>query len=916
MGGILMLFQDLSSAKLRQLIKIRNARKYESTYRVDGWVAYRQFRGEKVRVGDRFTNYFIGHPEFSTRMNIFYSNVETLAATILPVMPKLVIEKRVVKTDTGELVSNKFYSLMALIVEKTLEYFVQKIKYEDFEMFKYDYLVTGRGVLWATYGKVDGKQSIHIERVPWNEFAIDPKNNFKDVKWVARRFFLNKGEFRKNFPDATIEKAHFMDFKMLLDQDEDPTLYNLEYTDDYFIDIWEYWDKDERKVYYLSERYDDEVIKTVKHEKSDFDDFFPTSNPLVSIKNGFSMIPRSEYWTYYHELAELSEISFRKSNLIRSIEAKSFTDSTNIDLVEKLAKAQEGYVVAVDNLNMQDGKNPIIYIDNESKQKVVASLNEESHTSMKNIYEITGLSEVMRQVSSEETATNARLRSKFGSARLQLRQRNVNNYILKTYEVALNLICRHFEWDTIEEITSIELRTRDDIDMERQEIFMAQQECIQEIDQVRAQFNLPFVDEWDPTSRSFQGVPEEYAKMKQMRMQEQMQQQQAMEQQQMMQEQQMQQQEMMAQQQQEGQEMNPEEANQMPEQQQEQQPQQPQPSPEQQQQAQQQQQQQQQQEQQKAQQRAQQLQVLVVKMQLRIDYLEDETSQEDVIEFLRDRQVSDFALEVDTDFEKQEEDPLIAQERMQYMDMFVKTLQGTLPIMKQDPASIDLMTNLLSSMLDGFKMSKSQRGRIEEYLSSMGENMKMQNKLNPNPPPPPDVMKAQADMMIAQVRQQEAQIKGQEVQMKGQIEQQKLQMSAQNANAGMNPQIEQMKAQVDYQKHQEKLQAEQTRAQNKAATDTNLMQMKIQADKERYQEKSRSDMIKARLQANAKHLTDTMKAGSAHVNEHIRALHRHKTEDMKARHAARQQYMQSQMDAQLQNPRKNATVPLEGDSEY
>jgi hypothetical protein len=912
MGGILMLFQDLSSAKLRQLTKIRNARKYEAVYRVDGWLAYRQFRGEKTRISDRFSNYFLGHPEFSTRMNIFYSNVETLAATILPVMPKLVIEKRVVKTDTGELVSNKFYSLMALIVEKTLEYFVQKIKYEDFEMFKYDYLVTGRGVLWATYCKVDGKQSIHIERVPWNEFAIDPKNNFKDVKWVARRFFINKGEFKKNFPDASTEKAHFMDFKMLLDQDEDPTLYNLEYTDDYFMDVWEYWDKDEKKVYYLSERYDDEVIKTIKHEKSDFDDFFPTANPLVSIKNGFSMIPRSEYWTYYHELAELSEISFRKSNLIRSIEAKSFTDSTNADLVEKLAKAQEGYIVAVDNLNMQDGKNPITYIDNESKQKVVASLNEESQTSMKNIYEITGLSEVMRQVSSEETATNARLRSKFGSARLQLRQRNVNNYILKTYEIALNLICRHFKWETIEEITSIELRPRDDIDMERQEIYMSQQECIQEVDQVRAQFNLPFVDEWDPTSRRYEGVPEEYGKMKQARMQEQMQQQQQQMQQQMMMQQQAAQQQAMQQGQPEGQEMAPGEevAQQQPQQQA------PQPSPEQQQQMQQQQQQQQQQEQQKAQQRAQQLQMLVVKMQLRLDYLENETSQEDVIEFLRDRQVSDFALEVDTDFEKQEEDPLIAQERMQYMDMFVKTLQGTLPIMKQDPLSIDLMTNLLSSMLDGFKMSKSQRGRVEEYLSSMAENMKMQNKLNPNPPPPPDVMKAQADMIIAQARQQEAQIKAQEVQMKGQIDQQKVQIAAQNASAGMNPQVEQMKAQVDYQKHQEKLQAEQMRAQSKAATDTNLMQMKIQADKERYQDKAQSDILKARLQAKAKHYTDAMKAGSGHVSEHIKAIHRHKTEEMKARHAAKQQYMQAQMDARLQNQKKNDTVPLEGDSEY
>jgi hypothetical protein len=470
------------------LTKIRNARQFEMPYRRDALSAIRRFRGEKhmhdlagqQRVGQRRSLY-----EFSTRLNVFYSNVETLNSIICPAVPKIVIQKKPNKMDIMTINERKFFTVCCEVVEKLLSYYIDKIPLREYQKFKYDWLITGRGVFWVSYFNSEGKdvigQDIKIERVSWNDYTQDPKTKWADVKWVARRSYLNKGEFMSNFPNIDLNEVTFNSYKTLIDYEGEDIDFNLYATGDKFTEVWELWDKDTRHAMYLSEFYNYKMLKRIEVNELR-ENFLPTPEPVLSIENNMNLKPRSEMWSYIHELEALSRASHRQEQLVDSMQAKAFVSSTFTDMVQKINETSEGYITTVNGLpsNVQ---NPIHYIDNQQKQQTIAGLNEYQMKLMDNIYKITGLSEVMRNVSTEETATTARYRSKFGSMRLQMRQRLLANYMKEVYKIAAFVAMRNMKIETMEEITSIKMRPQEEINQELQNLMMKSQELKNQITQ-------------------------------------------------------------------------------------------------------------------------------------------------------------------------------------------------------------------------------------------------------------------------------------------------------------------------------------------------------------------------------------------------------------------------------------------------
>lgn len=772
------------------LTKIRNARQFELTYRRDALSAIRRFRGEKhmYDLGYRTAGYTRRRlHEFSTRLNVFYANVETLNSIICPVIPQIVVQKKPNKKDVLTINERKFFTVCCEVLEKLLQYYIDRIPMREYQKFKYDWLITGRGVFWVSFSDVEGQEvigkDVKIERVCWNDFAMDPKTKWSDVKWVARRTFLNKGEFMSNFPEVDLEKVSFSSYKTLIDYEGEDIDFNLYATGDKFTEVWELWDKDTQHAMYLSQYYEDKMLKRI-HVKELRENFLPTPEPILSIENNMNLKPRSEMWSYVHELEALSRASHRQEQLVDSMQAKAFVSSTFTDMVQKINETSEGYITTVNGLpsNVQ---NPIHYIDNQQKQQTIAGLNEYQMKLMDNIYKITGLSEVMRNVSTEETATTARYRSKFGSMRLQARQRLLADYMKNVYKIAANVACRNLDKETMAEITSITMRPQEQINQEIQNLMMQQQQMTQQIQQLQQQIQQ---DQQDM--------------------------------------------QMAAQQQQQGQQMPPEEQGQgemppgeegmPPEEQGMQEPQAP-PPPDPQ---------QLQQQMQQAQQQMQDVQFKEMQLDIKIQNLKAEVSWEKVLDFLDKKKLTEFLVDVETDFESLEDDPQIVQERMQFLDVFINTIQRAIPIMQSDPSIADLMANLISFTLDGFRMGRSQRGMIDEYLFNITQNIKVEAQKPKQPQPNPEQIKAQAAMMEAQAKMQEVQVKMQKVQVEAQ----------QGMQEGQQSNMHEM------QKLQTQLQAQAQRAQEKMQTDTNLMQMKIQADDNRYQKKQEADMLKAQMQ--------------------------------------------------------------------
>jgi predicted regulator of Ras-like GTPase activity (Roadblock/LC7/MglB family) len=478
------------------LTKIDNARQFEINYRQDAYNAIMRYRGEKTRYAGykQATRTLHGRipREFSTRLNIFYSNIETLNSIICPVIPQIIVQKKPAKQDVMNLQERKFYTLCCEAMEKLLTYYIDNISMRDYQKFKYDWLITGRGVLWVTYRDLEErgtiKKSISIERVAWNDYAQDPKTQWADVKWVARRFYLNRGEFRTNFPDIPIKDVSFANYKNLLDYENDGIDFNLNATGDKFTEVWELWDKDTKHAMFLSRYYGKKMLKYI-HVPEIREHFLPTPEPILSVENNMNLRPRSEMWGYLHELDALSRAAHRQDQLVDSMQAKGFVSSSMTDLAQKINEISEGYITTVNGLpaNIQ---TPIHYVDNQAKQQTIAGLSEYQQKLMDNIYKVTGLTEVMRNVSMEETATQSRYRSKFGSMRLQMKQRLFANYMKQVYAIAAASVCRNFDAETFAAVTSIKLRDQSEISQELQANMMKQQQLRQQIAQLNQQLQM------------------------------------------------------------------------------------------------------------------------------------------------------------------------------------------------------------------------------------------------------------------------------------------------------------------------------------------------------------------------------------------------------------------------------------------
>ncbi|MDR1941400.1 MAG: hypothetical protein LBQ47_03655, partial [Endomicrobium sp.] len=204
------------------LNRIRNARNYESTYRTQSYIAYKLYNKnyedyDNFIVSEKFKdNLELGFGrQFAknNRSNIFYANIETLLSLVLPDVPSVKIElKNKYNYNQKPNTTQQFYDLAINVLQDTAQYFVKNsLKKTSFKKFKLDHFITGRGVLWVDYSVLDekGTQSIDIDYVHWLNFAMDPKLEWNDVRWVARRRFVSKSQLKMLYPSVNFEDFNF-----------------------------------------------------------------------------------------------------------------------------------------------------------------------------------------------------------------------------------------------------------------------------------------------------------------------------------------------------------------------------------------------------------------------------------------------------------------------------------------------------------------------------------------------------------------------------------------------------------------------------------------------------------------------------------------------------------------------------------
>jgi len=731
------------------------------------------------------------------RYNIFYSNTEVLKSAILPNIPSLLIEKRFATGQLPDEVRKRFFSTVSDVMQKAVAYNVEgESVRKEIDRFKYDYLITGRGVLWCSFtadvkGDKPKGERVVIEHVNFDDFRMTPCKRWSEVWWVARRRTYTKDSLTKRFGDKAKDVEFTYKERDLLENSPNVDIENQ-------AEVWEIWDKETKKVHFVTTGYEEEFLDT-KDDPYGLDGFFPTPEPLRSIPSNLDLVPVPELDLYIRECEDLAVCSLRIARLIRSIRARAFYPAQFGDIMAGLNKANDSEYIGVDltpEINEFKGMENIIYYDPiEVKQKVSTGLYQQQKNLIDNIYEITGISDVMRNAPHpNETATATIQKSKFGTLRIQGRQDALNGYIKEIYGITSEIISSLSTAETLSEITGLDLPFEDEIaPMQRSaEKLMA---YIDELEAAEAQAKMegkaaekqqpgmPGQQQQPPMPGMPPGMPSGMPPdpQKQAMMQ--------------------------------AKAINPKMAMQNIQNQKLQQKQQEMLTPF----------------ADKFEAQAMGLSDDPVTSLQRIIAKIQQPTWESVSDFLRNNKLRGYVLKVETDFDLWQDQKDVQQSRTEMLNVVSQSMQQMAPVVGASVENAEIYYTLLTSLVDVFHLPSVQKNKLEDLFSQIVEKIKknLQEAAQKPPQPEPTLILAQAEMAKAQAEIQSVQQKGMAIQMDMNLEQMKMQADQQQAQVDM--QIRQMELEVKKQELQIEAQKAQVDVQTRQG-DLGLKGQKITGD--------------------------------------------------------------------------------------
>lgn len=411
-----------------------------------------------------------------TPFAILYSNVEVLAPAVYNARPIPIVQRRYKDSDPlGKAVCDVSTRMLKFLVD------TESANYDSFDDLMQpavlDGLITNRGLTRFKFVAQDRSlpECVHGEAVRWDKFFHGYARTWKKVPWIGFEWDMTEDEARKNFPDYPL------DFRNLQDLEEDAK--EPEPRDQLkgvkLVKVYEIWDKRSRKVYFFSPCYTKGPLRMVD-DPLGLLGFFPVPRPINFMRKVTTLVPTPLYEHYKSQAQELNEITKRLKAIIRAIKYRGAYNSA-VEGIEKMLKAEDNELVPVENVqSMPDGTgmDKLLWtVPVQELAQTAQSLYQQRESVKQVIYEITGISDILRGASqASETATAQQIKNQWGSLRLKRMQKEVQRYCREALGIMLEIACNKFELQTIVQMTGAPYQTV----AEKQQIaFQAQQQAMQ-----------------------------------------------------------------------------------------------------------------------------------------------------------------------------------------------------------------------------------------------------------------------------------------------------------------------------------------------------------------------------------------------------------------------------------------------------
>lgn len=334
-----------------------------------------------------------------------------------------------------------------------------------------DLAVVGRGVPWVRYEtKAESGRDYEccaIEHLDRKDFRHEPARKWAEVGWVARRAWLNKkkmeARFSKHSGDAYLEAEY-----VVRRDDKD----NGAATEETQCGVWEIWSKDENKVVWVAPGCNTVLDEGEPHLK--LEGFYPCPRPAYSTVQRGSLIPVPDMAYYKDQLEEINELTGRIHALAPALRVRGFYPAGSAELgdaIESALKSNDDRQVMVPVSNWAAfggaGGEPVIWLPVKEVAEVVAGLVELRRQIIDDVYQIMGLSDIMRGATEkDETATAQQIKVQYGSVRIRDKQAELVRVARDIERICAEIIAENFSQKTMLAMSQMEIPT--DADIRRQ----------------------------------------------------------------------------------------------------------------------------------------------------------------------------------------------------------------------------------------------------------------------------------------------------------------------------------------------------------------------------------------------------------------------------------------------------------------
>jgi hypothetical protein len=289
-------------------------------------------------------------------------------------------------------------------------------------------------------------ECIEFEAVSWRDYRHGPSKRWKDRPWDAFRFVVQREDESAVFDPSLISvQTNDAEKKARGESDNDLT-------------GWEIWDKSSRKVVFVD---DQGVILKKVDDPLGLTDFFCIPTPMQPVEVTGRLMPVNPF-SIYVKLADELDLTTKRIRIITNhMKVKGWYPGDAGDIANMLT-AEDAEFVPLANPDIWAANGglagAVAFWPVEKFILVLRELYNAREQTKQAIYEITGISDIVRGASKpDETLGAQQIKTQWGSLRIQKMQRMMERTARDLFVMMSEIIPSKFSHETLEQMTGVQI---------------------------------------------------------------------------------------------------------------------------------------------------------------------------------------------------------------------------------------------------------------------------------------------------------------------------------------------------------------------------------------------------------------------------------------------------------------------------